>query len=108
MRLLTSFTGIAHHNQCDESLFRSIKRIIQTKATVEHFWERSVPESLHFACDSVNRGAQDQLARVQTGHIHRDILEKAMMYLNHADKNILMVCMSVLLMCSMYTNVHDR
>jgi hypothetical protein len=102
--------GIASHNQCDESLFRSIKRIIRTKATVEHFWERSVPEllqheSLHFAHDIVNRGAENQLARVQTGHIHRDILEKAMMYLNHADKNILMVCTSVLMLCCINTNV---
>jgi hypothetical protein len=92
-----SLTGIANHNQCDESLFRSIKRIIRTKSTVEHFWERSVPdllqhESLHFAFDSVNRGAEDQRARVATGHIHRDTLEKAMMYINHDNKNIVMVC----------------
>jgi hypothetical protein len=55
------------------------------------FLERPIPallqhESLHFAHDIVNRGAEDRLARVQTGHIHRNILEKAMMYLNHADK----------------------
>lgn len=105
-----SLTGIGHYNQCDESLFRSIKRIIRTKATVEHFWERSVPEllqheSLHFAHDSVYRGAQDQRTRVQTGHIHRDILEKAMMYLNHADKNILMVCIPVSISYCKYINV---
>lgn len=95
MDLPASLTGISHHNQCDESLFRSIKRVIRTKATVEHFWERSVPdllqhESLHFAFDSVSRGAEDQEARLETGHIHRDILEKAQMFLYH-EKNILMV-----------------
>jgi hypothetical protein len=63
-------------------------------------------ESLHFAHDIVNRGAEDQLARVQTGHIHRDILEKAMMYLNHADKNILMVCTSVLILSCINTNMN--
>jgi hypothetical protein len=29
--------GIPNHNQCDESLFRAIKRVIRTKATVEYF-----------------------------------------------------------------------
>jgi hypothetical protein len=88
--------GIPHHNQCDESIFRSIKRVIPTKATVEYFFEKSVPDmiyhlGLHFSCSNVSRGVDDQQARVMFGHLHRDILEKTYMYCQEAKKNIMKV-----------------
>jgi hypothetical protein len=57
------YPGIPNHNQCDESLFRVIKRIIRTKATVEYFFERSVPDmlahlDLHFSFERISRGVE--------------------------------------------------
>jgi hypothetical protein len=38
--------GISHHNQCDESLFRSIKKVLKAKATLSFFFNTSVPDML--------------------------------------------------------------
>jgi hypothetical protein len=87
------YPGIPNHNQCDESLFRAIKRIIRTKATVEYFFERSVPDmlahlALHFSFDSINRGVADQRLRITTGHLHRDTLESALEIVRQEEHNI--------------------
>jgi hypothetical protein len=87
------YPGIPNHNQCDESLFRAIKRVIRTKATVEYFFERSVPDmlthlALHFSFDSINRGVEDQRLRVTTGHLHRDTLESALEIVRQEEHNI--------------------
>ena len=90
--------GISHHNQCDESLFRSIKRELKTKATVEHFFEHSIPDmlrhlALSYSVPVVCRGTTDQRSRVQNGHIHRDVLEKALLYCQSFRQNSIKVCM---------------
>jgi hypothetical protein len=87
------FPGIPNHNQCDESLFRAIKRVIRTKATVEYFFERSVPDmlahlDLNFSFDAISRGVENQQEKIKLGHIHRDIVEKALEYCRQDDKNI--------------------
>jgi hypothetical protein len=87
--------GIPNHNQCDESLFRSIKRFIRTKATVEHFFERSVPDMLthlgtHFSFSKINRGVEDQRGQIIARHVHRDTLEKALAYCRQEESNVYM------------------
>jgi len=87
--------GIPNHNQCDESLFRSIKRFIRTKATVEHFFERSVPDMLthlgtHFSFDKISRGVEDQRGQIMAHHVHRDTLEKALAYCRQEESNVYM------------------
>jgi hypothetical protein len=87
--------GIPNHNQCDESLFRSIKRFIRTKATVEHFFERSVPDMLthlgtNFSFDKINRGVEDQRGQITACHVHRDTLEKALAYCRQEESNVYM------------------
>jgi hypothetical protein len=85
--------GIPNHNQCDESLFRAIKRIIRTKATMEYFFERSVPDmlahlDLHFSFERISRGVEAQPELIVQGHIHRDTVEKAMEYCRQGEMNI--------------------
>jgi hypothetical protein len=87
------YPGIPNHNQCDESLFQAIKRVIRTKATVEHFFERSVPDmlaqlDLHFSFDGISRGVENQQEFIAQGLIHRDTVEKALEYCRQGEKNI--------------------
>jgi hypothetical protein len=54
---------------------------------MEHFFERSIPDmlhhlTLHFSVDKASCGYfDDQETRIATGHIHRDVLEKAYMFI---------------------------
>jgi hypothetical protein len=88
---------MCHHNNCDESLFRSIKRVLKTKATVEHFFEKSVPDMLYhitlqYCGRPYSRGVRDQLGRIQDGHIHRDMMEKAIQYCRDTDMHVYRAC----------------
>jgi hypothetical protein len=85
--------GMPNHNQCDESLNRSIKRFVITKASVEHWIGVSIPDMLqhfrlHYSFRTISRGAVDQLHRIKTGHIHRDVLEKAQCLVLASEKNM--------------------
>jgi hypothetical protein len=87
------YPGIPNHNQCDESFFTAIKRIIRTKATVEYFFERSVPDMLAhldplFSFERISGGVEAQQELIVQGHIHRDTVEKAMEYCRQGEKNI--------------------
>ena len=101
-RVTNVITGIIHHNQCDESLFRSIKRNLKMKASVEHFFEHSIPEMLHhlainYSVSAVCRGTEDQITRVRDGHIHRDVLEKALLYCQAFSSNSLRVWILIII-----------
>jgi hypothetical protein len=84
INVMTWVTGIPNHNQCDESRFRSLKRIVRSKANLEHFFERFIPNimlhhlTLYFRVDTVSCGyVSDQEGLIANGHIHREVLEKA-------------------------------
>jgi hypothetical protein len=85
--------GMPNHNQCDEAMNRSLKRVMKKKASVEHFIEVSLPDMLqhlrlHYSFRSINRGPIDQLQRLRDGHIHRDVLEKAQTLILASQKNL--------------------